>query len=318
MGYVSERFTPGFRLFDGSQLNTMVDQINAGPGSGPTYYVDTVYGSTSASGASWESAFKTMAQAFNALYIANSRHAGSANNAVIYFIGTVREQLLAPLGVSGVSIIGAAGGNVRDDNGAKWTYPASGATAGGALLSLREQGWSVQNFLMTPEPTAGAAVVLNRQENATYPDASHFQSIGMRFVGIDVTTTYGIQDIGGCSNVLIADSEFYLLTTGVYNSSTSIAVPLRWKTLGNRFLQNTNDIIVPSSYCLFEGNRHMSSAATEKVEISGGGYNIVTGNVFPDAAADIDPAHGYDGNATDTWTGNLVGNQAAFIFGDPA
>ncbi len=40
--------------------------------------------------------------------------------------------------------------------------------------------------------------------------------------------------------------------------------------------------------------------------------------MFPDAAADIDPAHGYDGNATDTWTGNLVGDQAAFIYGDPA
>lgn len=244
--------------------------------------------------------------------------ANAGDNDVILFIGTVREQIVAPLGVSGVQIIGCAGGGVRDDNGAKWTYPASGAVAGQALLALREQGWSVSNFLMTPEPTSGACIKLNRAEDAVNPDASHFKATGMRFVGIDVTTTYGIQDVGGTSNVLIQDCEFYLLTIGAYSSSQAIATPLRWKILGNRFLQNTNDIIVPSSYAILQNNRFMSSAATEKVEISGGGYCIVTGNIFPDAAADIDPAHGYDGNATDTWTGNLVPNQAAFVFGDPA
>lgn len=281
--------------------------VAPGAGVGNVWNVDTVNGSLSGDGGVF-APFKTMAQAL----------AVAGSNDVIYFLGVVREQLVAPLGVYGVSIVGAAGGNVRDDNGAKWTYPASGAVAGKALLALREQGWSVSNFLMTPEPTSGAAVKLNRAEDATNPDASHFRATGMRFVGIDVTTTYGIQDVGGCSNVLIEDCEFYLITTGLYSSSQAIAVPLRWKVRGNRFLQNMNDIIVPSSYGIFEGNRFMSSAATEKVEISGGGFNIVTGNIFPDAAADIDPAHGYDGNATDAWTGNLVPNQAAFVFGDPA
>ena len=299
-------------------------QLPAGPQFTPfgsLWFIDTVNGSDAnptnetgdgdsayPPGNSPELPFRTMARVMQFVQ----------SNDVIYFVGTIREQITAPLGVYGVSIIGASLGGVRDDNGAKWTYPASGATAGGALLNLREQGWSLSNFLMTPEPTSGACVVLNRQENATYPDASHAIFTGMRFVGIDVTTTYGIQDIGGCSNIQIQDCEFYLLTTGIYSSSQSIATPLRWKLYGNRFLQNTNDIIVPSSYGLLQGNRFYSSAATEKVEISGGGYNVVTGNVFPDAAADIDPAHGYDGNATDTWTGNLVPNQAAYVYGDPA
>lgn len=278
----------------------------------PTVFGRTWYVNTGVSGAgdgeSPASAFNTMARALSAV----------GDNDTIQFIGTVREQLIAPVGATGVQIYGCQGGNVRDDDGAKWTYPASGAVAGQALLSLREQGWGVHNFLMTPEPTSGACVVLNRQENATYPDSSHFQASGMRFVGIDVTTTYGIQDIGGCSNVTIDDCEFFLLTTGIYNSSTAIAVPYRWRVTNSRFLQNTNDIIVPSSYSMFQGNRHFSSAATEKIEISGGGFCVVTGNILPDAAADIDPAHGYDGNATDTWTGNLVPNQAAFVFGDPA
>lgn len=276
----------------------------------------TVYGNvwfvnpqalSNGNGKSSTSPFNTMAQAFSQV----------GDNDAIFFEGTVREQLTAPLGVTGVRIVGAANGGVRDDNGAKWSYPTSGAVAGGALLELREQGWVLQNFLMTPEPTSGACVKIHRQENATYPDGSHAQFIGMRFVGIDVTTTYGIQDIGGSSNLLIDDCEFYLLTTGIYNSSTAIAVPLRWRVTNSRFIQNTNDIIVPSSACVYAGNRHMSSAATEKVEISGGpGGNVVTGCTFPDAAADIDPAHGYDGEASDMWEQNYATDQA--VFGNPA
>jgi hypothetical protein len=285
----------------------------AAPRPGPYLYVNTVTGSDGGDGSA-SAPWQTMGRAFTYL----TSQGSLANNSTIGFVGTVREQLTAPLGVYGVSICGIAGGGVRDDNGAKWTYPASGAVAGGALLLLREQGWSLSNFLMTPEPTSGACVEIRRAEDAVYPDASHAVFTSMRFVGIDVTTTYGIRDIGGCSNIQIQDCEFYLLTTGVYNSSTAIAVPLRWKLYGNRFLQNTNDIIVPSSYALIQGNRFYSTAATEKVEISGGGFCVVTGNVFPNNAADIDPGNGYDGNATDTWTGNLVANQAAFVFGDPA
>lgn len=320
---INQRFAPGYRNINGSDLNNLVDQANESfstpQQSGVALYVNTVGGSDSGStGFSWDGAFATVGKALNVLAAMNAKRAGSANNSVIYFLGVVREQLVAPLGVSGVSIVGVAGGRVRDDNGSKWTYPASGAVAGQALLELREQGWTVGNFLMTPEPTSGAAVKIHRAEDAVYPDASHAQFIGMRFVGIDVTTTYGIQDVGGCSNILIDDCEFYLLTTGYYCSSTAIAVPLRCRVQNSRFLQNTNDIVAPSSYGIFQDNRLMSTAATAKMNISGGGFCIVTGNVFPDAAADIDPAHGYDGNATDTWTGNLVPNQAAFVFGDPA
>lgn len=283
---------------------------------GHQWFVDTVSGADGNSGRSPSDAFQTMERA---LYLSDGTTANVGDNDTIWFIGTVREQLVAPLGVTGVQIIGMAGGGVRDDDGAKWTYPSSGAVAGQALLRARNQGWGVQNFLMTPEPTSGACVELRRAEDADNPDASHFVANGMRFVGVDVTTTYGIRDIGGCSNVLVDNCEFYLLTTGYYCSSTSIANPLRNKIWNSRFIQNTNDVIRPSTACEHIGNRHYSSAATEKVEISGGdGVNVVTGNIFPDNAADIDPAHGYDGNATDTWTGNLVANQAAFVFGDPA
>ncbi|MFA5898606.1 MAG: hypothetical protein WC829_05780 [Hyphomicrobium sp.] len=296
---------------------------------GNVWFVDTVNGSDGNDGKGPNTAFRTMGRAlwFDTIAAGAGTQANVGPNDTIYFVGTVREQLIAPLtkvvngvatAVTGVQIVGMAQGGVRDDGGAKWTYPASGAVAGMALLSLRQQGWATYGFLMTPEPTSGAAIVLNRQENATYPDSSHFIADSMRFVGIDVTTTYGIRDIGGCSNVLVQNCEFYLLTTGYYCSSTAIAVPLRNRFIGNRFLQNTNDFIAPMSYGIIEQNRFFSSAATTKINNSGGGFCVVTGNIFPDAALDIDPAHGYDGNATDSWTGNLVPNQAAFVFGDPA
>ena len=121
---------------------------------GTTWYVDTVNGSDTNSGRSSAAAFATMGRAF---YLPS----GLSNlgpNDLILFVGVVREQLVAPLtkdidgvatAVTGVSIVGVSGGGVRDDGGSKWTYPASGAVAGQALLRCRQQGWSVSNFLMT-------------------------------------------------------------------------------------------------------------------------------------------------------------------------
>lgn len=278
---------------------------------GSTWFVDTVDGSDTRGQGTPFNPFATMAKAFENL---------SAND-TIYFGGKVREQLVAPLlgldgkALTGVKIVGTAQGGVRDDDGAKWTYPASDAVAGKALLACRQQGWGVQSFLMTPEPTSGAAVKLNRAEDAVNPDASHFISQGMRYVGIDVTTTYGIQDVGGCSAVQSIGDEFYLMTTGVYSSNQSIATPLRWQVKGARFIQNTNDIIVPASACLFQGNKHFTDN-TIVMNIAAGATNIVQECSFPNVAADIDPASGYTGNSTDIWTNNFA--KDAIVFGQPA
>jgi hypothetical protein len=282
---------------------------------GRQWFVNSATGSDGNTGDSPDSAFATMGRAFyqDAAQSVSNLRSGD----LIWASGTFREQIIAPLGVYGVTIMSDVYGGVRDDNGTKWTYPASGAVAGKALLRLREQGWVVLGFLMTPEPTSGACIELMRAEDATNPDASHFVAMGNRFVGIDVTTTYGVRDIGGCSNVRLEGNEFQALTTGYWCSSTAIANPLRARVIGNLFLENTNDIIAPSTLGLFQGNSHFNTAATEKVEISGGGgLNIVTGCIFPDTAADIDPANGYDGESTDVWTSNSATDQV--VFGNPA
>lgn len=256
-------------------------------------------------GTSPQTPYTTMAQAF----------ASVGDNDVICFINKIREQLVAPLGVTGVRVIGVPGGNVRDDDGAKWFAPAS-PVAGQALVEIREQGWEFHNFLMTPDNTGGAAIKAHRAESATFPDSSHFICRNMRFVGAG-GTPIGIEDVGGNHHYIVDNCEFQTLTTAIKCSSTAIAVPLRITIIRNKFLNNTNDIDTALSFSLVQDNRFFSDT-TKTVVIAGGGNNVVTGNIFPNAIADIDPAHGYDGNSTDVWNGNLVTDQAAYAFGDPA
>lgn len=280
---------------------------------GRTWYVNTT-ASSAGDGESPGSAFNTMTRALSAV----------GDNDTVEFIGTVREQLVAPLGVTGVKVMGRAGGNIRDDDGAKWTYPASGATAGGALIEIREQGWEFHNILFTPETTTGACIKAHRAESATYPDSSHFIVRNCRFVG-GGATTYGIEDVGGNHHYIVEDCEFQGLTRAITCTSTAIAVPLRNTIRRCKFMGNTNDIATSLSYSLIENNRFFTpgSGATNKVisttyNSTQGGLNTVIGNTFSNTEAQIAPGSGYTGAADDLWTGNYVNNQAAYYFGQPA
>lgn len=313
---ITTRFQPGPQMVDGSAMNVLIAQINANLSpaqEGNTFYVNTVSGLDTNNGLSWAGAFQTMARV---LAVVN-------DNGVIYFLGKVREQLVAPLGRTGVSIVGAAGGQVRDDDGAKWTTPASGAVAGKALIEIREQGWGFYNFLMTPDNTGGACIKAHRAEDASYPDSSHFIASGMRFVG-GGGTPIGIEDVGGNHHYLVTDCEFQSLNFGILNSSTAIAVPLRNKISNNRFYNNTNDIASSLSYSVISGNWFMTagSGATNKVisttyVSAQGGNNQVTLNFFNNSEAQIAPGSGFTGAASDYWM-NYVNSQAALAFGQPA
>lgn len=298
------------------------------------WFVDTVNGSDGNSGTGPNSAFKTMGRAFWTDYNTPEGAVGAGakvnvnlnKNDTIYFVGTVREQLVAPLNgrdgttLTGVQIVGDANGGVRDDNGAKWTYPASGAVAGGALLAVTQQGWVVSNFLMTPEPNGGGGtcIELRNTGDAVTGEGGHFVASGMRFVGIDQTTTYGIRDIGGCGFVKVLNCQFLLLTTGIYVSATPIAIPLCWQVSGNRFIDNTNHINGSFTSGVFENNAFVTEAAINinLIAVSAqGATNLVAFNTFKNLAADITPSDGWTGSSTDQWTGNYATD--AVVFGVP-
>lgn len=325
---------PGALRLTSLQGNELIPIIGPGPQSmvvsvntlwdgaaiGTNWYVDTVNGSDLNDGLSWETAFATMGRAFYVDGAAASDPNLDANDR-IYFVGIVREQLTAPLvgangdTLTGVAIIGAAQGGVRDDDASKWTYPASGAVAGGALLEVTQQGWGVYNFLMTPEPTGGACILTPNTGTAATGEGGHLIARGMRFVGIDVTTTYGIHDPDGCGFFDIQDCQFFLLTTGIYNSATPNAIPLGWKVIGNRFISNTNHISMSSTDGIFQNNIFVTEATVniDLIAVAGqGATNVVTGNVFHNAAADITSSDGYQGSLTDVWTQNFATDQAVF------
>lgn len=274
-------------------------------GFGRRWYIDTVNGSDSNDGTSPGTPFQTITKAFTVIDSHDS----------IYFVGKIREQVTAPLGVYGVSIIGADT-SPRHDLAASWVPPAS-PTAATPLLRLREQGWVLSNFLMQGH-TDAAAVELRRREDATDPDASHAQFLGMRFDG----GLAGIDNNGGCGFLTIAGCLFrgqvgaggaaYRVT------STTIAVPLDVLIRGNRFLNNQSHIIGPFSYGVIDFNRFATATATVINTTDGsaqGGNTAVVNNSFNIAAADFDPAGGVTGTATDVWSNTL---QDAIETGQPA
>jgi hypothetical protein len=282
--------------------------LNSGPGR--HWFVNTAAAS-GGEGRTWDTAFSTMAAALLAV----------ADNDTIHWVGDVREQLVAPLGVQGVRIVAEAVGQNRHDDGCRWRVPAS-TVAGKALLEIREQGWEIIGGLMVPDATAGACVKAHRNEDATYPDGSHFVARRVKFVGAG---GYGIQDVGGCHHALIENCEFNDLAAGIICTSTAIAIPLRWTIRDNAFEGNTNDIAMSLSKSVIKDNTFLTagSGATNKVisttyVSTQGGNNTVAGNVFNNTEVQIAPGNGFTGASTDNWTGNLVNNQAAFAFGQPA
>ena len=280
-----------------------LDSLIRGPGL--DLFVNTVTGSDDNAGTSWDAPLLTMAAAF-ALATDNSR---------IMWIGNIREQVLAPLGVQGLRIIAMAGGGNRHDDGARWYAPAS-PTAGAPLLTLREQGCEVHGGLFVPH-TNSPAIRTRRAEDATYPDGSHAIIRGIKVVA---DTGTAIEDYGGCHHVLVEDCEFTgaetALPNGINSASTAIANPLRWTVRRNTFITVTNAINMPFTQSVVERNKF--GAGTIIVETDGGdGANFVLDNYFPDATADYDTGHGYAADAADIWR-NWVTDAADAIVALPA
>lgn len=273
----------------GGQL--LVSQNGVNPVSfGKRWYVNTVLGNDAYDGQSPSFPFRTMAKAFSKL----------SSRDEIVFVGKVKEQLVAPLGVYGVTI---RGGDTRPrhDLAASWTIPTVAAAAT-PLLRLREQGWVLLNFLMYGI-TDAAAVMLKRREDTTDPDASHAQFLGLRFASCYI----GIEDNGGCFNVLVDGCTFESSTNhAIKNTSTTIANPLEWTIQNNRFVGNVNGIVSPFSKARILNNT-FTNTTTVKINLTGGvASNIVTGNTFDIAAADFDPAGGVTGVTGDAWSNTLT------------
>lgn len=249
---------------------------------------------------------------------------------VIVISGVFREQCVAPQDVFDVTIVGAANrprqatdGGVATGGGSSWLAPAV-PTATTPLLKLREQGWTLSNFMMAPVASSACVRVSRAEPLVTDYDASHATFQNMYFVG-GGALGIGIEDVGGCGFVLIENCRFQaLLDTAIKGISTGVAVPQGWIIQNNTFRGNLNDIKMSSNFGLIKENSFFTpgSGATNKVISTTfigaqGGNNNLLWNQFPNTEAEIAPGSGYTGAATDNWM-NYVNNQAALAFGQPA
>lgn len=275
---------------------------------GPVLFVNTVAGADYYSGLTPAQPLATMQAAFDLLALWHAGVAKSADNAVIEWIGDIREQLTAPLGVTGVTIRSRQGGNNRHDNGDRWRQAA---TAGDApLLTLREQGWVIDGGTFVPQ-AAYSAIRLRRQEDATYPDASHAEIRNARFIGNEATPAgIGLEDYGGNSHYRVTGCEFSGLVTAYSVTNQGIDIPNHNYFGGNVFFANTNDFVGAQYYSVIENNQFLTVSTTTINTISGqtataAKSNNVVGNYLPDA--DPNNTNGYTGSTTDSWSNWCLG-----------
>lgn len=289
-------------------------------GSGPELFVDTVAGNNG-SGLLWSGAYTTMGAAFANLLARHTATAKSADNATIYVRGVIAEQISAPLGVSGVRVIGASGGRPRHDNGVRWK---EAAVAGAAPLCIvHEQGWEFHDILFVPQATY-SAIKLWRAEDAVHPDGSHAIFKGCKFIGA-AQAGIGIEDYGGMHHVLVEDCEFNDLASGIIATNVSIAAPLRNVIQNNIFEGNKNDIAFNGSKNIVRGNlfRDVYHATTHPITVNlaytadPATGNSVVDNLFADISANVTIAKGYKPSTGDNWLNHVAGT-AAYIAAVPS
>jgi len=288
------------------------------------YYVDTNI-AASGSGRGWGDAYKTMAEAFAVV----------TNGAVIYMRGKVREQLVTPVNIFDVSVVGSGNRPHHADAtptggqyaAATWTTPAVGATTA-ALCKVIQQGWRFENILFAG-PTDHACLVLFRNNGAgdAERDASHSVVRGCRFAsGLD-----GIHVVE-VSNVLIEGNRFHDLTGHAVKgvAGSGIANPLRGtfrdNIIGgcaNGFYVSCNQWVISANVFDDGGTPTSTTVLDTKGAGANGANNIVYGNVLQVATANFNTPDVVGGTG-DVWTGNMTpdasgaGTSGIFEIGSPA
>lgn len=288
---------------------TVIDGHTLNYRKGNDWYVDASRSATG-DGKSWDTAFLTMDEAFDNL----------ASGDTIYFVGKVQEQLTTPVQIFDVRVIGMgnrhrhadstpSGGNTHT---AQWAAPSS-PTAATPLVKVLQQGWLFENILFAG-PTDAACIQLYRDAGAgnAERDASHATIRGCRFAsGYD-----GINDTGGCFNVLVEDNDFMALTNFAILGVGNIGVgQSNWIIRGNRFLDFTNGVKIAGFACriqdnTFEDGGTPNTTVVLNVSNGGGGRNFVVGNFFQGTTANFNSPD-VVGNATDVWYNTALDTAAA-------
>jgi hypothetical protein len=282
---------------------------------GTIYFVDSNIAS-SGDGSTWAEAFKTMAEAFAVIDSGDT----------ILVRGNITENLTTPTGAADVSIIGVGTRPRHAD-----THPLNGelstatwrAASDAPLCIVRNPGWKFENILFAAH-ASDCAIQLERNavEDATEQDASHMSVIGCRFA----SGQSGINDTGGCSDVLVENCLFEALTGYCIRGVGNIGAGQGWwNVLGNHFTGFTNGVYAAFYNSIIKGNCFTDGGTPGTTIVLNTvnalhGNNFVVDNYFQTATANF-ATPDIAGNATDVWnntsidgTANMIGREV----GQPA
>jgi hypothetical protein len=283
---------------------------------GHVYWVDGDHGSDGNDGMDMNSPLLTMAAAFNRLV--------SGDN--IVFWGNVREQLITPVQIFDVTILGAgnrprhadttpAGG----ESGATWREPSSGSTTGKANLRILQQGWRLVNILFVAgdATAAGIELVRNAAAGNSERDASHASILGCRFAGEGIGIRSGVAGsfTENVYNVEIAGNKFNDNTVGISGINGN-----SFNIHDNVFQACVSCITLACMNSVIHNNIIGSFTAAGNsggIDLNGGGgLNIVTKNYLSGTYSE---AGGYRrSNANDEWAGNFNTLAGGITVSDPA
>lgn len=270
-------------------------------------------GNDGASGVDWKNALRTMQEALSRAKTGDR----------IFFTGDVREELsIADTGLTDLNlkfdltIQGVAGLHHADQPGsgtdlydvgsASWRPPSS-PTSDTPLLGVYGRGWRfIDVHFDAPVDNAAVKLFRNASSGTSEYDSSHARFIGCRFGDGKV----GIENSGGASYCKVLDCDFHGLTesggAGIKCTSTSVAVPLRWDILGNRFHNNASHILSSMSYSTIKENVFGRFTATLSIDIDDqpssnqGEYNVITRNYLSGTFG----ITAYPAGTNNEWAGN--------------
>jgi hypothetical protein len=284
---------------------------------GHTWFVDGDHGYDGNDGDNVASPWKTMQQVFN--------HLHSGDNIVMR--GNIREQLVTPVQIFDVTIIGGstrprhadttpAGG----ESGVSWRVPASGAVAGQANVRVLQQGWRFVNilFVMQGATAAGVEIVRNAGAGNAERDSSHCSVLGCRFAGAGIGIRSGVAGVFTeiPYNCEIAYNKFNDNTIGMSDAIGANS----WNIHHNIFQACTSCITMKLRNSVIHENivgSFTANANSGGIDLNGGGgLNIVTRNYLSGTYSN---AGGYRvSNANDEWAGNFNTLAGGITVSDPA
>lgn len=282
-------------------FNKIMANFTASYKKGRSWFVDPSYGGNG-NGKSPGQAFSTMEEAFDRI----------ASGDIIYAVGDIREQLVTPVQVFDVTVIGC-GNSPRNADAVPvggqyaavtWRAPASGGTAAQATVRVLQQGWTFYNILFNAIDTNAAMIEIVRNAGAddAERDASNAQILGCKFAGAGVGVRSGVAGLftENTFNVRAEGNVFLSCTTAI--SQTAGLGSFNWRIKNNDFFTNTNDIVGPFSAAKIIGNS-MSLAPTACIVLTGGAGNMVHYNALPGIYAD---GALYAPGTGDDWNGNAA------------